>query len=395
MSIINLADNDVYKDSMAAIYTERYPGIQCRFKLINRRPTDDLKVIAGQLRESIESWGALTYPEECITHLASYVPIGETYAEYLRNLRLDPGVVDIRIVNDTMQVYIEGTLAEASRWEVPLMAEISRLFLISKYGGLPASTVIGNHAEVEHQAYKKGVEFKKYDCRVAEFGTRRRRSPQVQEAVIRGLAKSGCLVGISNVHFAQKFGFPLSGTVAHEFYMMAAVMHSMNRPNRYAMREWMEFWKGSCGAAISDTFGTASFLKDFDFVLANGFSSIKHDSGDPIKFVNTIVGAYEERSIDPATKTIIFSDSLNLESAIRIREHVEKVGKGIKAVFGIGTFLTNDFPGQPALNIVIKLDSVEGVPAVKLSDDPGKACGDPEMVAIMKKVHYGIPIYGK
>lgn len=49
------------------------------------------------------------------------------------------------------------------------------------------------------------------------------------------------------------------------------------------------------------------------------------------------------------------------------------------AAFGIGTSLTNDFvkasdPSKPSkpLNIVIKLASIGGRPAVKLSDDKGK-----------------------
>lgn len=49
------------------------------------------------------------------------------------------------------------------------------------------------------------------------------------------------------------------------------------------------------------------------------------------------------------------------------------------AAFGIGTFLTNDFnkssdPAQVSkpLNIVIKLNEINGRACVKLSDDKGK-----------------------
>jgi nicotinate phosphoribosyltransferase len=41
------------------------------------------------------------------------------------------------------------------------------------------------------------------------------------------------------------------------------------------------------------------------------------------------------------------------------------------------------------LNIVIKISSVNGNPAIKLSDDPGKHAGDKETIEEVKKeLHY-------
>jgi nicotinic acid phosphoribosyltransferase len=40
------------------------------------------------------------------------------------------------------------------------------------------------------------------------------------------------------------------------------------------------------------------------------------------------------------------------------------------------------------MNMVIKLTRVSEIPAVKLSDDPGKAIGDEKMVSIMKYIHF-------
>lgn len=55
---------------------------------------------------------------------------------------------------------------------------------------------------------------------------------------------------------------------------------------------------------------------------------------------------------------------------------------------GIGTHLTNDFhrrsdPSEPskALNIVLKLNSINGQYAVKISDELTKNTGDPHEVA--------------
>ena len=52
--------------------------------------------------------------------------------------------------------------------------------------------------------------------------------------------------------------------------------------------------------------------------------------------------------------------------------------------FGIGTHLTNDVPSTIPANIVIKLIAIDGIPVIKLSDDPGKAIGDPKAINVAK-----------
>ncbi|MBP0975078.1 MAG: nicotinate phosphoribosyltransferase, partial [Oscillospiraceae bacterium] len=53
--------------------------------------------------------------------------------------------------------------------------------------------------------------------------------------------------------------------------------------------------------------------------------------------------------------------------------------------FGIGTFVSNDTEEQ-ALNIVIKLQYVNGRPVAKLSDDIGKAmCRDDAYLDYLKR----------
>ena len=56
-----------------------------------------------------------------------------------------------------------------------------------------------------------------------------------------------------------------------------------------------------------------------------------------------------------------------------------------KVSFGIGTFVSND-TCEPALNIVIKLQTVNGRPVAKLSDTPDKAmCRDEEYLEYLKR----------
>jgi len=86
------------------------------------------------------------------------------------------------------------------------------------------------------------------------------------------------------------------------------------------------------------------------------------------------------------SKTIVFSDGLNPEKAVEINEWCKK---NIKCAFGIGTNFTNDFPGSPALNIVIKLTECNGIPVVKISDSPTKAIGDVDALRVAMWTHFG------
>jgi nicotinate phosphoribosyltransferase len=81
--------------------------------------------------------------------------------------------------------------------------------------------------------------------------------------------------------------------------------------------------------------------------------------------------------IDPKTKTLLFSDSLNFEKAQAMYDYFKD---RVRVNFGIGTYLTNDTEAG-ALNIVIKLQYVNGHPVAKISDEPGKTMCQDEIYA--------------
>ena len=93
---------------------------------------------------------------------------------------------------------------------------------------------------------------------------------------------------------------------------------------------------------------------------------------------------YREKLIDPRTKTVVYSDALDLEGVENIRSFVN--GR-LHDVYGIGTFLSNDVGVKP-LNMVIKMfeckpqGGKEFWPVVKLSDGEGKHTGDPKEIAL-------------
>lgn len=171
--------------------------------------------------------------------------------------------------------------------------------------------------------------------------------------------------------------------------MAMSVLRSMRYANRDAMEVWNDVYQGDLGIALTDNFGTAAFLRDFDKKLGRLYDGVRQDSGDPFAFVDAIFAHYERLRIDPTTKTIVFSDSLYVETAVRLAEACK--GR-IRCSFGIGTHFTNDFQASPALNIVMKLRRVDGMEVVKLSDDPQKAVGARDALRVARYVHFGMPL---
>jgi len=144
---------------------------------------------------------------------------------------------------------------------------------------------------------------------------------------------------------------------------------------------WSKEYTGNLGIALSDTLGSNSFFKAFTFDLAKMYDGVRQDSGDPYMFAAQTIAHYKKLGIDPLSKTIIFSDSLNINSAIDLYKAFKDK---IKISFGIGTNLTNDC-GEIPLSIVIKIRNVNNMPVAKISDDSGKSvCDDPNYLEFIK-----------
>ena len=136
------------------------------------------------------------------------------------------------------------------------------------------------------------------------------------------------------------------------------------------------------GIALTDTVTTDIFLKDFHLTYATLFSGVRHDSGDPFEWGETMLRHYESLGIDPKTKTLLFSDSLNFEKADALFKHFHE---RINVAFGIGTYIANDTKEKP-LNIVMKTTECNGQPVAKISDTPGKGmCKDPLYIDYLER----------
>jgi len=208
----------------------------------------------------------------------------------------------------------------------------------------------------------------------------------------------GKLVGTSNAHMAYKHGITPIGTIAHEWFMGVAALRGYENANGMALDLWETVYPDGPLIALTDTFSTESFYKDFvhDIERARRWSALRQDSGDPLIYAPRAREIYESMGIDFREKLIIYSDALTLDKALKIKAQCDEIG--FPCSFGIGTFLTNDFRSvssagkekSKALNMVIKLASIDGKSCVKISDELMKNTGNPGVVDQVKQL-YGIP----
>ena len=148
------------------------------------------------------------------------------------------------------------------------------------------------------------------------------------------------------------------------------------------MDAWVKEYGVLNGIMLTDTIGTEVFLKDFDLTFATLFAGVRHDSGDPYKWGDSIIKHYEKLGIDAKTKTLLFSDSLNFEKANDLYAYFKDK---CQVAFGIGTYLSNDCDEEP-LNIVMKVTKCNGQDVAKISDTPGKGmCKNKEYVDYLQR----------
>ena len=118
-------------------------------------------------------------------------------------------------------------------------------------------------------------------------------------------------------------------------------------------------------------------------MLAHDFRGARQDSGDPEVFGRMLINTYIWLGIDPRTKVLLFSDGLDAPTMVRLQK---LFARDITVRFGWGTNLTNDTGFVQPVSIVMKLIEVDGIPAVKLSDNVAKAIGVPDIVAQTKNL---------
>jgi nicotinate phosphoribosyltransferase len=180
---------------------------------------------------------------------------------------------------------------------------------------------------------------------------------------------------------------------------------------------WQATYDGALRIMLPDTFGTTQFLENAPDWAAD-WTGQRIDSKDPYLGGDEYIQWLKARGRDPHDKRVIASDALDVDDILGLHAYFGGAFSGgatsadfrsaadfqdprkwtpsrrIRFSAGWGTLLTNDFRGcDPGgsgdfdpVSLICKVTTVDGKPAVKLSDNYAKALGPPSEIERYRRV---------
>ena len=383
MAIIrSILDTDLYKFTTSYAYSKLFPRAFGEFEFVDR---NNLHFPAGfdkLVRRELESMANLFLTKEEELFLKNKLPyLPPTYIDFLKGYRFDPAEVEVEMTDGKLSIRSSGLLYRITFWETPILAIVSELYF-KEMGVTP------DVEYMERRLIEKATLMREHGIVFSLFGMRRRFSFGVEDRITKllKLHSGSNFFGTSNVYLAYKHNLNPSGTHPHEWVQFHGSIYGYKMANYMAMENWINVYDGDLGTVLTDTFTTDVFLRNFSKKHAALFTSLRQDSGDPFAFTDKAIRRYEELRINPKLKYIVFSDSLDVEKALKIKNYC---GDKIGASFGIGTNLTNDVGNENVpLNIVMKLFRCKMTKkeswqhCIKLSDVDGKHTGSPDEIKL-------------
>jgi len=386
--VTSLLSNDMYKFSMGQAIFHQFSDYKTTwtFKCRNK-DVHFTNEMVEEIKEQIAEYCKIRFAEDELEYLKSIKWIKESYVDFLRLWH--PRFEDFTITTDGncgLSIETEGTWLNTSMYEIPVLAIVNEVYFRMAHD---YNRLIDSFKEKLEEKIGWIESGKMYLPAFSEFGLRRRLSSEAQELAVKRLSEAkycaSTFVGTSNVYLAKKYGITPVGTMAHEWIMCVGQGNHKHNPaysNWYSLEAWVKEYGILNGTALTDTITTDCFLKDFQLTYATLFSGVRHDSGDPKEWGDKMIEHYKSLGINPMSKTLLFSDSLDFKKADELFRYFN--GRA-KVAFGIGTYLSNDTCVSP-LNIVMKVTKCNGQDVAKISDTPGKGmCKNPEYVDYLQR----------
>lgn len=387
MGIIkSILDTDLYKFTTSYAYSKLFPRAYGEFEFVDRSDSDYPKGFDKLVMDELQAMSELTLTEDEEKFIREKMPyIPPIYIDFLKGFRFDPSEVTVQMVNRKLHIKATNLLYRVTLWETPILAIVSELYYQTTHQKPDMDFVEKTTIDKAQRMKENGVVF-------SLFGMRRRFSFDVEDRVTALMKEHAgkSFFGTSNVYLAYKHRVNVTGTHPHEWVQFHGAIYGYKMANYMSMENWINCYDGDLGTVLTDTYTTDVFLRNFSKKHAALFTSLRQDSGDPLVFVDKAIKRYEELKINPQIKYIVFSDSLNVDKAIEIKNYC---GDRIHATFGIGTNLTaevgNNIKGR---NIVMKLFRCKMTAkepwqeCIKLSDVEGKHTGSENEIRLAQEI---------
>ncbi len=429
--IRSLFDTDFYKFLMLQFIWKHFPKTQVEFSLFNRhsavRIADTINI--EELKVQLQHVRGLRLQKSELIWLAGntfYGTRGIFEPAFLDWLEHDFRLSDyqLRVRDGQIHLSFEGPWTATTMWELYALAILDELKTRAHLKTLSEFGLDILYARAKTKLWNKIERLRGVPgLSVADFGTRRRHSFLWQEYVVVAMAANlgSNFIGTSNTFMAYKHDLEAIGTNAHEIPMVMAALapdDAALKASQYQVLElWQQTYQGALLVMLPDTFGTTQFLAEAPDWVAD-WTGQRADSKDPYVAGDEYIEWLNSRGRDPKEKLLIASDMLDVDAILGLHAYFAgKIAPGmtpadfrsaedfhnrekwmperrVRVSAGWGTLLTNDFrgcnpndgTGFDPISLICKVSSVEGRPAVKLSDNYSKALGPPDEVERYRRV---------
>ena len=386
--ITSLLDTDLYKFTMWQAMLHRNPQTEAEYEVVCRTKTAfPLAELLPEVERELDALCALRFTPEDLAYLGGLRFMKSDFIDFLRIFQFQRAFIRAWADGDTLHIEAKGPQVHVMGFEIYVLAIVNELYF-RRFDAEAALAegrrrLAGKIERLRHLACEARL---RNPFELFDFGVRRRFSGAWQREVVRAFATQTAqwFKGTSNVLLARDFGIVPIGTMAHEYLQSYQAQGVRLRDFQIAaLEDWVQEYRGDLGVALTDTVGMDAFLADFDMYFAKLFDGLRHDSGDPYAWGEKAIAHYQKLRIDPQAKRLVFSDGLDLDTALAL---YQRFADRIQLGFGIGTRLTNDM-GLETINIVMKLTHANGQPVAKISDSPGKTlCNDETYLAYLRQV---------
>jgi nicotinate phosphoribosyltransferase len=391
--ISSLLETDLYKFTMQQPMLHSMPTNQAEYRFVCRNtPEFPLAELATEVNEQLDALCTLRFTEDELAYLAALRYIRSDYIDFLRLFQFQRRFITVSTDGDTLRIIAKGPQVHVMGFEIYVLAIVNELYfrrLARERGGKEAFLQEGRRrlqAKITQLREYTPANSLRHPLEFFDFGVRRRFSGEWQTEMVQTLAREvpQYFKGTSNVLLAKEFNLIPIGTMAHEYLQtFQATGVQLKGFQKAALENWVQEYRGDLGTALTDVVGMDAFLADFDLYFAKLFDGLRHDSGDPVVWGEKALAHYTKLKIDANTKRLVFSDGLDVPTALQLHQHF---ANRVQTGFGIGTNLSNDTGLRP-LNIVMKLVTCNGQPTAKLSDTPGKTlCDDATFLAYLRQI---------
>jgi nicotinate phosphoribosyltransferase len=426
----SLLDTDFYKLLMLQFIWKHYPKTRVQFSLFNRSSSGPVDTFAHEeLIAQLDHARSVRFQRSELVWLAGNTFYGRrgifepAFLEWLeRDFRLSD--YELSVKDGRFHLSFDGLWTDTTMWELYSLSIISELRTRANLKKLTEFGLDILYARAKTKLWSKIERLRGVpSLSVADFGTRRRHSFLWQEYVVGAMAANlgSGFTGTSNAFLAHKHDLEAIGTNAHEIPMVLAALapddQTLKASQYHVLELWQKTYDGALRIMLPDTFGTTQFLEGAPDWAAD-WTGQRVDSKDPYIAGDEYIEWLRSRGRDPHDKLVIASDALDVEDILGLHAYFGGTlasgttakdfrsvadfhdrrkwtpSRRIRFSAGWGTLLTSDFRGcDPSgdaafdpISLISKVSSVEGRPAVKLSDNYAKALGPPEEIERYRRV---------